>query len=71
MCFVLSVSGGRFVLDGFPVTKQQVDIMTKRSIIPVRVIELQVDGKEIANRATRDRYSAKRYIEHLMPLPLV
>ena len=47
----------RFVLDGYPVTKKQVELMTKRAIIPVRVIELTMDSMEVVTRATIDRYS--------------
>ena len=43
------------MLDGFPVTKIQVDIMTEKGIIPVRVLELNVDSRECANRAMKDR----------------
>merc|ERR1712178_457119 len=46
-----------FILDGYPITRKQVDLMTERCIIPVRVIELQVDSREIVTRATADRYS--------------
>ena len=52
----------RFILDGYPVTKEQVDIMTRRSIIPVRVIECVCDSKEIVTRATADRYSPQRVL---------
>ena len=52
----------RFVLDGYPVTKKQVDLMTKRSIIPVRVIELTLDSLEVVTRATMDRYSEDKYV---------
>merc|ERR1712178_226830 len=46
-----------FILDGYPITRKQVDLMTERCIIPVRVIELQGDSREIVTRATADRYS--------------
>ena len=46
----------RYVLDGFPVTRRQVDLMTQRHIIPVRVIELQLANKrEVVLRGVRDR----------------
>ena len=48
------------MLDGYPVTMAQVELMTKRSIIPVRVIELSLDSKEVVTRATIDRYSPNR-----------
>ena len=43
-------------------SKEQVDLMTKRSIIPVRVVELMVDSKEVMSRAWKDRYSPDRYV---------
>ncbi|KAI8520846.1 adenylate kinase [Branchiostoma belcheri] len=49
-----------YVLDGFPVTKRQVDLMTQRAIIPVVVLELQVSGKEVIVRAGKDRSSPNR-----------
>ena len=54
----------RFVLDGYPMTMPQVELMTKRSIIPVRVIEMALESKEVVTRATIDRYSPNR----LLPL---
>ena len=51
----------RFILDGYPVTMRQVELMTERCIIPVRVIELTVDSMEVVTRATADRYSPDRY----------
>ncbi len=40
---------------------RQVELMTERSIIPVRVVELVVDSMEVVTRATYDRYSSDRY----------
>lgn len=37
--------------------------MEQRNIIPFKVIELQVDNKELANRATQDRYSPERFAD--------
>ena len=50
----------RFILDGYPLTRHQVDLMTQRAIIPVRVIELSLNSKEVVTRATKDRYSPER-----------
>ena len=36
--------------------------MTQRSIIPVRVIELELDSKAVVTRATADRYSPDRVL---------
>ncbi|XP_077977825.1 adenylate kinase 9-like isoform X2 [Glandiceps talaboti] len=49
-----------YILDGFPLTKKQVDLMTERSIIPVRVLELEVDSKELMLRGMKDRHSSER-----------
>ncbi|CAH1800208.1 unnamed protein product [Owenia fusiformis] len=51
-----------FVLDGYPMTKRQVELMTERSIIPVRVIELTLESKEVMVRGTEDRYSPLRVL---------
>jgi len=48
------------VLDGYPLTKTQVMLMEQRNIIPVCVIELEVDARDCADRATADRYSHDR-----------
>jgi len=49
-----------YVLDGYPLTKTQVMLMEQRNIIPVCVIELEVDARDCADRATADRYSHDR-----------
>ena len=51
-----------YILDGYPMTKKQVDLMTERCLIPVRVFELDVDSKEIMVRGTRDRITASRFV---------
>jgi adenylate/nucleoside-diphosphate kinase len=50
----------RYVLDGYPQTKHQIDLLTERCLIPVRVFELDVKSKEIMVRGTRDRIAASR-----------
>lgn len=55
-----------FVLDNFPVTKEQVKIMTDRSLIPVKVIELKCDIKEVMHRCIKDRTSAERITNGLI-----
>ena len=42
-------------------TKRQVELMTERKIIPVKVLELQVDDDEVLKRGTADRNSLSRY----------
>ena len=49
-----------YVLDGYPLTKEQVMLMEQRNIIPVRIIELEIDGRGCVDRATADRYSPER-----------
>ena len=51
----------RYVLDGFPLSMKQVELMTERCLIPVRVFELMVKSKEIMVRGTKDRISSNRY----------
>ncbi|KAL9969395.1 hypothetical protein ACROYT_G021608 [Oculina patagonica] len=49
-----------FILDGYPVTKRQVELLTERKIIPVRVVELQVEDDEVLRRGTADRHAPTR-----------
>ncbi|XP_062872509.1 adenylate kinase 9 [Trichomycterus rosablanca] len=49
-----------YVLDGFPMTKKQADLMEARSIIPVRVIELQLDTEEVLRRGLEDKIKSNR-----------
>ncbi|KAL7872074.1 hypothetical protein SRHO_G00070570 [Serrasalmus rhombeus] len=53
MSLVCSTRG--YVLDGFPMTKRQADLMEAHSIIPVRVIELQLDTVEALKRGLGDK----------------
>lgn len=50
MCLIL-----RFVLDGFPVTKHQAELLESCSIIPMLLIELQLDTAEVLRRGLKDR----------------
>lgn len=45
----------RYVLDGFPKTKGQADLMAAHRIIPIQVIELQVDRDEMLRRGMNER----------------
>jgi adenylate/nucleoside-diphosphate kinase len=47
-----------YVLDGFPTTKQQVKYLTDRGLIPVKIIELKCDVKEMLQRGTKDKEAA-------------
>ena len=49
-------------MDGFPVTKEQVDLMTEHSIIPVVVLELKVDSRALMMRGMKDRQSPDRSV---------
>jgi len=51
-----------YVLDGYPQTQRQVELLTERCIIPFRIIELDVKSKEIMVRATKDRIGGARYV---------
>ncbi|XP_030626692.1 adenylate kinase 9 [Chanos chanos] len=49
-----------FILDGFPMTKRQAELMEFHSIIPVRVMELQLETVEILKRGCRDKRKENR-----------
>ncbi|XP_076819346.1 adenylate kinase 9-like isoform X2 [Clavelina lepadiformis] len=54
-----------YVLDGYPCTEQQVKLMNKRGLIPVKIVELDIDGKEVLRRSEQDRVAAnKKLILH-------
>lgn len=55
-----------YILDNFPITKQQVKLMTDRCLIPVKVIELKCDIKESMQRCIKDRTSAERLANNLV-----
>ncbi|XP_059153856.1 adenylate kinase 9-like isoform X2 [Physella acuta] len=52
-----------YVLDGYPMVGSQIQLMRERSIIPVRVIELELESKEVMVRGLKDRM--------VIPRPLV
>ncbi|XP_036406140.1 adenylate kinase 9 [Megalops cyprinoides] len=49
-----------FILDGYPMTKKQADLMETHGIIPVRVIELQLDTVEVLKRGLADKMKLSR-----------
>jgi len=49
-----------YVLDGWPLTKSQVELLTKFRIVPVVVLELEVSDQEMLRRAQLDRNSPAR-----------
>nr|XP_025040518.1 adenylate kinase 9 isoform X3 [Pelodiscus sinensis] len=56
MDHVCSTAG--VVIDGYPVTRKQVNILEAMRIIPVKIFELQVDAKEVFRRALIDKESS-------------
>ena len=52
----------RYVLDGWPQTKSQMDLLTKHKIIPVIILEIQLSDNEMLRRAQLDRKSPMRYM---------
>uniref|UniRef100_UPI003AAF6DC3 adenylate kinase 9 n=1 Tax=Centroberyx gerrardi TaxID=166262 RepID=UPI003AAF6DC3 len=53
MSLVCSTRG--YVLDGFPMTLKQAEMMEARSIIPMTVVELGMDTVEVLNRGLIDK----------------
>lgn len=51
-----------WILDGYPSSRKQVDLMTERSIIPVKVLELKIESREVMARGGRDRSSSSRFV---------
>ncbi|XP_053315810.1 adenylate kinase 9 [Spea bombifrons] len=53
------------VLDGYPATKQQVDLLEAFCVIPIKIFELQLSMKEVLKRGATDKKNSKRpYPEH-------
>ncbi|KAM6084508.1 adenylate kinase 9 [Theristicus caerulescens] len=54
------------VIDGYPVTRKQVNLLESAKIIPVKIFELEMDAKEVFRRALLDKESTNRppYPEH-------
>lgn len=50
----------RYVLDGWPMTKAQMELLTRYKIIPVCIVELQTTNDEMLQRAEKDRQKADR-----------
>ncbi|XP_069462762.1 adenylate kinase 9 isoform X2 [Ambystoma mexicanum] len=48
------------ILDGYPVTKRQVDMLESQNIIPVKIIELKINTKEVLKRGLLDKKSSDR-----------
>lgn len=50
----------RYVIDGWPLTKSHVDLLTKFHLIPVCIVEVDVSNEEILRRAAIERKSLNR-----------
>ena len=57
----------RYVLDGFPVTENQVRLMEARNIVPARVLNMVLDAQASRDRGTLDRTSPDRYTQLQQP----
>lgn len=57
---IVSLFSCRYVLDGWPMTKSQVDLLSAYHIIPVCVVELEVSNEEMLKRAELDRQTENR-----------
>lgn len=51
----------RYVLDGWPLTKAHVDLLTRFHITPVCIVELEVGDQEVLRRGEIDRGSPNRW----------
>jgi len=51
-----------FVLDGYPSTRRQMELLRERSIIPYKVIDLTLPDKVIMQRGLKDRKSPERVL---------
>ncbi|KAJ8009601.1 hypothetical protein DPEC_G00090590 [Dallia pectoralis] len=56
----LICSSRGYVLDGFPVTRSQADLMEARGIIPMLMLELQLDTVEVLKRGLIDKRKPDR-----------
>ena len=56
------MSVNRYILDGWPLTKDQVDLLNKHRMIPVCIVELQVSDDECLRRGECDRKSPSRCV---------
>ncbi|XP_035277888.1 adenylate kinase 9 isoform X1 [Anguilla anguilla] len=62
MSVVCSTRG--FVLDGYPMTQKQADLLEGCSIVPIRVMELQLDTVDVLKRGLSDK------MKHPRPYPV-
>ena len=60
---ILGITGCRtrgYVLDGWPATREQAELLTKSKITPFRVVELFLSSEETMTRGLRDRTAEQR-----------
>lgn len=50
----------RYVLDGFPVTLKQTELMDSHRIIPMLVVELELDTLEVLKRGQIDKMNPNK-----------
>lgn len=48
-----------YILDGFPLTKKHVELITEKGIIPYKIFEFESDVTECTMRAMKDRSDPK------------
>ncbi|XP_039603846.1 adenylate kinase 9 isoform X2 [Polypterus senegalus] len=48
-----------YVLDGYPMTKKQADLLEDRCIIPVQIIELNINTKEVLKRGLMEKLNTE------------
>ena len=53
------------MLDGFPSTLKQAELMGSRSIIPMIVVELELDTVEVLKRGLVDKMKPYKYRIHI------
>ena len=53
--YQLSLNIFSFILDGFPLTKKHVELLTEKGIIPYKLFELECEVTECTMRAMKDR----------------
>ncbi|KGL84236.1 Adenylate kinase 9, partial [Tinamus guttatus] len=49
------------VIDGYPLTRKQVNLLESVRIIPVKIFELEMETKEVFRRALSDKDNTNRY----------
>lgn len=50
----------RYVIDGWPLTKDHINLLAKFHIIPICIVEVEISNEEILRRAAIERKSPNR-----------